>query len=159
MAFIPLPSPGNTTRQLSQPCLPLKLRQKISQSAKRLLGQQNRVRSVKHILVLVDESIRADFIDLQPGNTTTPNLGKLSNQLINFGPAVSGGVCSNYSNALMRFGASRKDLTNSVNSNATIFAYAKKAGYRTVYIDAQAYNNSRGHKIQNFMNLREKGED
>jgi lipid A ethanolaminephosphotransferase len=58
----------------------------------------------------------------------------------------------------MRFGASRKDLTNSVNSNATIFAYARKAGYRTVYIDAQAYNNARGHKIQNFMNLQEKGE-
>jgi glucan phosphoethanolaminetransferase (alkaline phosphatase superfamily) len=115
-------------------------------------------RSVKHIVVVVDESIRADFIDLNPGNTTTPNLGKLSSQLINFGPAVSGGVCSNYSNALMRFGASRKDLTNSVNSNATIFAYAKKAGYRTVYIDAQAYNNARGHKIQNFMNLQEKGE-
>jgi glucan phosphoethanolaminetransferase (alkaline phosphatase superfamily) len=119
-------------------------------------AEQNR--SVKHIVLVVDESIRADFLDLQPGNTTTPNLGRLSSQFINFGPAVSGGVCSNYSNALIRFGASRKDLTNSVNSNATIFAYAKKAGYRTVYIDAQAYNNARGHKIQNFMNLQEKGE-
>jgi glucan phosphoethanolaminetransferase (alkaline phosphatase superfamily) len=114
--------------------------------------------SVNHILMVVDESIRADFIDLRPGNTTTPNLGKLSGRFVDFGPAVSGGVCSNYSNALLRFGASRKDLTNSVNTNPTIFAYAKKAGYRTVYIDAQAYNNARGHKIQNFMNLQEKSE-
>jgi glucan phosphoethanolaminetransferase (alkaline phosphatase superfamily) len=115
-------------------------------------------RSVKHIIVMVDESISADFVDLKPGNTTTPNLGKLSSNLIDFGPAVSGGVCSNYSNALLRFGASRKNLMNSVKTNATVFAYAKKAGYRTVYIDAQAYNNARGNKIQNFMNLREKGE-
>jgi glucan phosphoethanolaminetransferase (alkaline phosphatase superfamily) len=115
-------------------------------------------RGVKHIIVMVDESISASFLDLQPGNTTTPNLGKLSSKLIDFGPAVSGGVCSNYSNALLRFGASRKNLMNSVKTNATVFAYAKKAGYRTVYIDAQAYNNARGNKIQNFMNLREKGE-
>ena len=125
---------------------------------KEVAWKADQTHNVKHIVVLVDESIRADFLDLQPGNTTTPNLGKLSSSFINFGPAVSGGVCSNYSNALLRFGASRKDLTNSVSTNATIFAYAKKAGYRTVYIDAQAYNNSRGHKIQNFMTLQEKSE-
>jgi glucan phosphoethanolaminetransferase (alkaline phosphatase superfamily) len=113
---------------------------------------------VKHIVVMVDESIRGDFIDLTPGNQATPHLAALSQQLLDFGPATSGGVCSNYSNALIRFGASRKDVVGSANTNATLFAYAKKAGYRTVYIDAQAYHIAVGHKIQNFMTVQEKSE-
>jgi glucan phosphoethanolaminetransferase (alkaline phosphatase superfamily) len=112
----------------------------------------------KHIIVMVDESIGADFVDLRPGNEVTPRLATLAEQFVDFGPAASGGVCSNYSNALLRFGASRKDIATSVNTNATLFAYAKKAGYRTVFIDAQAYHVSIGHKMQNFMTLQERSE-
>jgi glucan phosphoethanolaminetransferase (alkaline phosphatase superfamily) len=112
----------------------------------------------KHIIVMVDESIRADFIDLRPGNPHTPELAKLADQFLNFGPAASGGVCSNYSNALIRFGASRKNIAVTAKTNPTIFAYAKMAGYRTVYIDAQAYHIAVGHKIQNFMTVQETAE-
>jgi lipid A ethanolaminephosphotransferase len=48
------------------------------------------------------------------------------------------------------------DVVASVNSNATLFDYAKKAGYRTVYIDAQARNITDGNLIQNYMTLKEK---
>jgi glucan phosphoethanolaminetransferase (alkaline phosphatase superfamily) len=154
----PFALPGQYNSATLTTLLAFEIATKDQPERKKVVWTAESSRSVKHILVIVDESIRADFIDFSPGNTTTPNIGKMSDQLINFGPAVSGGVCSNYSNALLRFGASRKDLAYSVNSNATLFAYARNAGYRTVYIDAQAYNNSRGHKIQNFMNLQEKAE-
>jgi glucan phosphoethanolaminetransferase (alkaline phosphatase superfamily) len=114
--------------------------------------------AAKQIIVMVDESISADYLDLRQGNSYTPRLANLSGKLMDFGPAASGGVCSNYSNALLRFGASRKDLSTTVNTNATLFAYAKKAGYRTVYIDAQAYHVAVGNKIQNFMSVQETSE-
>jgi lipid A ethanolaminephosphotransferase len=112
----------------------------------------------QNIIMMMDESIRADYLDFRPGNRNTPHLPALASQFIDFGPAASGGDCSNYSNALLRFGASRKDLVNSVNTNATLFAYARKAGYRTVYIDAQAYHIAVGNKIQNFMTVAETAE-
>ncbi len=108
-----------------------------------------------NIVYLVDESIRADYIDLTPGNIYTPNFAALADQVVNFGPASSAGNCSNYSNALLRFGASRMDLIGSVNTNPTLFQYAKRAGMRTVYIDAQAKGLSHGNDLQNFMNLKE----
>jgi glucan phosphoethanolaminetransferase (alkaline phosphatase superfamily) len=109
-------------------------------------------------VMLMDESLRADYIDFSVGNPYTPHLSRLANEFVNFGPAVSGGNCSNYSNALLRFGASRKDIIGSANSNATLFAYARKAGYRTVFVDAQASQITNGSQIQNFMTLREKAE-
>ena len=107
---------------------------------------------------MVDESIRADYLDFTPGNIHTPELAKLADKFINFGPAASGGNCSNYSNAILRFGASRKNLTLSATTNPTLFQYAKKAGFRTVYIDAQANNITDGSLLQNFMTLEEKSE-
>jgi lipid A ethanolaminephosphotransferase len=154
----PFPLPGQYNSATLATLLALEIATTDSPVRTEVSWTAQKDKGVKHIIVMVDESIRADFLDLRPGNKTTPNLGRLASGFVDFGPAASGAVCSNYSNALIRFGASRKDVTNSANTNATVFAYAKKAGYRTVYIDAQAYNNSRGHKIQNFMNLREKAE-
>lgn len=110
---------------------------------------------IPHIVILMDESIRADYIDLTPGNPHTPNLAKLAGKFVDFGPAASGGICSNYSNALVRFGASRRDVATTMRSNPTLFRYAKAAGYRTVYIDAQANSHKDPGKRQNFMTAKE----
>jgi glucan phosphoethanolaminetransferase (alkaline phosphatase superfamily) len=111
----------------------------------------------QNLVLLVDESIRADYIDLTPGNRFTPEFAKLADKFVNFGPASSAGNCSNYSNALLRFGASREDISGSVNTNPTLFEYAKTAGYRTVFIDAQARALTLGSDMQNFMTLEERG--
>ncbi len=107
--------------------------------------------SVRNIVMLVDESVRGDYVDLTPGNPFTPLLAKRANDIVNFGAAASGGNCSHYSNALLRLGASRRDIVNSVNHNPTIWQFAKQAGYRTVFIDAQASINKSHSRMQNFM--------
>jgi len=112
----------------------------------------------RNIVMLIDESIRAEYLDLSPGNPHTPRLAALASRFVDFGPAVSGGNCSNYSNAILRFGASRKDVTGSINTNPTIFAFAKKAGYRTVFIDAQAGNITNPGLMQNFMTMAERAD-
>ncbi|MBL8893166.1 MAG: sulfatase-like hydrolase/transferase [Rhizobiales bacterium] len=109
-----------------------------------------------HIVMLVDESIRADFLELTPGSLHTPELAKLRANFVDFGPAASAGNCSHYSNALLRFAASRRDTIKTVRTNPTIWEFAKKAGYRTVYIDGQAGVNKNPGLLQNFMSVREK---
>jgi lipid A ethanolaminephosphotransferase len=106
---------------------------------------------VRRIVVLVDESIRSDYIDLTTGNPHTPELARLRHRLIDHGPAASGGVCSHYSNAILRFMAARQGLGRQLLANPTIWAYARKAGFRTVFIDAQAAFNRGPGKLQNFM--------
>lgn len=109
-----------------------------------------------HIVMLVDESIRADFLELTPGSVHTPELARLRANFVDFGPSASAGNCSHYSNALLRFAAARRDTIKTVRTNPTIWEYAKKAGYRTVYIDAQAGVNKNPGLLQNFMSVREK---
>lgn len=112
----------------------------------------------QNIVILVDESIRYDYLDLTPGNPHTPNLAALAPRFVNFGPAVSGGNCSNYANAILRYAASRKNVAATINTNPTIWQFAKKAGYRTVFIDAQAGGITNPGLLQNFMSLSEKGD-
>lgn len=115
-------------------------------------------RKIRHVVLLVDESVRGDYIDWRPGNPYTPEIASLKDRIVNFGHAVSGGNCSSYSNAILRFGATRHDLVNSVASNATIWDYAKTAGFKTVLIDAQAAFLRGPAKLQNFMTPEEKRE-
>lgn len=109
---------------------------------------------IKHVVMLIDESIRADYIDWTPQNPYTPFLASAVEQVANFGAAGSGSNCSHYANAIMRFAANRSDLVNSVQRNPTIWQYAKRAGFRTVYIDGQAsmVKNNPGF-FQNFMTV------
>ena len=112
-------------------------------------------RQARHIVLLVDESVRADYIDWTPANAYTPELARLQPRLVNFGPAASAGNCSHYSNALLRFAAARKRLGAGVLTNPTLWQYAKRAGYRTVFIDAQSAFNRNPGKLQNFMTAEE----
>lgn len=104
---------------------------------------------VQKIVLIMDEGIRADFLD--GSGTEMPGYAAAMRDFINFGPAASTGVCSNYSNTLLRFAAARGDLGPSLSANPTLWQYAKKAGYRTVYIDAQARNITNLSNLQNFM--------
>jgi len=111
---------------------------------------------IKHVVMLIDESVRPDYIDWTPENPYTPFLASVGQQIANFGAAASGSNCSHYSNAILRFGGNRADLINSVQRNPTIWQYAKQAGFRTVYIDGQAsmVKNNPGF-FQNFMTVTE----
>ncbi|RWQ55898.1 sulfatase-like hydrolase/transferase [Mesorhizobium sp.] len=108
-------------------------------------------KQARAIVLLVDESIRSDFVSLEPRNPVTPQLAELRSRLIDFGPAVSGSNCSLQSNALLRFMAYPRDLIQSVRASPTVWQYAKRAGYRTVFIDAQAGFVTVYGKLQNYM--------
>lgn len=106
---------------------------------------------IKRIVMMIGESVRGDYIDWTPGNPYTPELASLKDKIVNFGPAVSGGNCSHYSNAILRFDAKENGLGRAMLTQPTLWQFAKKAGFRTVYIDGQAGFNHNPGKLQNFM--------
>ena len=110
---------------------------------------------VRSIVLLIDESVRGDYIDLTDGNPYTPSLAQHKGRLVDFGPASSGGNCSHYSNAILRFIASPPTIGRDLLSHPTIWQFAKNAGYRTVFIDAQAGFIRNKGQLQNFMTLDE----
>lgn len=111
--------------------------------------------AVKHIVLMVDESIRPDVLSFEAPSPTTPNLSSFREKLVNFGVALSAGNCSHYSNAILRLGGTRDDLVRSVTTSPTIWEYAAQAGFKTVYIDAQATQSKNPGILQNFMTVRE----
>jgi glucan phosphoethanolaminetransferase (alkaline phosphatase superfamily) len=147
--FLPAALAGLAAEKLATQDIPV--RQKVTWKSNGAVGTKN-------IILLVDESIRADYIDLTPGNRYTPNLAALADKFVNFGPASSGGNCSSFSNVILRYGVSRKNIMAGANENASLFQYAKTAGFRTVFIDAQAGNISDGSAMQNFMTTQERAD-
>lgn len=125
-------------------------------------GARNRVRikpvgikPVRSIVMLIDESVRGDYIDWSPGNPFTPRIAANRDKFVNFGLAVSGGNCSSYSNAILRMGPQRKNIPGTIHTNPTLWQYAKKAGLRTVFIDGQSGRIKDPGKLQNFMTAEE----
>ena len=106
----------------------------------------------KHLLYLVDESINPEYLYTSNGNYLK-GLDDHKSKIADFGIAVSGSNCSARSNAILRLGATRDNLINSVKTNPTIWQYAKKAGFRTVYIDSQASDKvvTKPNNFQNYM--------
>lgn len=111
--------------------------------------------AVRNIVFLVDESIRPDYINWNKGNPYTPMLAANKERVWIFGQALSGGNCSSFSNAILRLGGTRRSLVKSIKSNPTIWQYAKRAGFRTVYIDGQSTFIKSDKKLQNFMTFQE----
>ncbi len=103
----------------------------------------------RHIVLIVDESIRGDFIDLNTNRNTTPFLVSQDSLIANFGLAISGSNCTNASNAILRLGADPKKLgKQKILENPSVWKYAQKAGFETTYMLAY-------HKpavYQNYMN-------
>ena len=110
---------------------------------------------IRKIVFLVDESLRPEYLNFTPGNAETPHLPALLKTAANFGKAVSGGNCSSYANAILRFTAQREDLVTSAATYPTLWQWAKKAGFRTVFIDGQSGFAKDPGKLQNFMTVRE----
>ncbi|WP_299196327.1 sulfatase-like hydrolase/transferase [uncultured Erythrobacter sp.] len=92
-----------------------------------------------HIVLVIDESVAGHYLDI---NTSAGVETPLSREwpglaITNFGVVPSITNCSIGSNLGLRFGGKRENYREILASGASIWAYAKRAGMRTVYIDAQ----------------------
>ena len=95
---------------------------------------------VRHIVLIVDESVRGDFIDLQGRQNVTPYLASISSRIIDFGHAASAHNCSDAGNAIMRLGADPRAMGRSGHNpigNPSIWKYARRAGFESNYLDGQ----------------------
>ncbi len=93
------------------------------------------------IVVIMDESVRGDYLSLNGATHKTTPFLKATGHLVNFGVAISGGNCSFISRTIFRFGMRQSDLPNSWREGLkrpTIWQFAHWAGYTTVHVDASA---------------------
>jgi hypothetical protein len=96
------------------------------------------------VVFIMDESIRGDMTSLiDPSAETTPFLLSINNRLTDFGTALSAHNCSTASRFIMRYGLRPEDLPQALRAGLStaspnIWRYAKKAGFKTVYIDGFA---------------------
>jgi len=109
---------------------------------------------VDKIVLIVDESIRADILGINAyQKDTTPYLSSLKTGMVNFGEAVAATNCSDYSNLILRTGLRKEDIPDRDQMSLkepSIWQYMRKAGYDNVYLDAQS--KEEWAHYQNFMN-------
>jgi hypothetical protein len=107
------------------------------------------------IIYIVDESVGANYLDINNKNgvKTSLNQSYPNLEIFNFGYAASVASCSVATNKTLRFGGTREDYKKIISSKPSIWRYAQNAGLKTVYIDAQRTNGA----LQNGMNSRELG--
>lgn len=95
---------------------------------------------VEKVVVVMDESIRGDYVSLNDEALgTTPYLASIKDAIANFGVASSAANCSVASRQsfrhILKNGDSAAPLAPLL-AQPTIWQYAKAAGYRTVHFDA-----------------------
>jgi hypothetical protein len=106
------------------------------------------------IVLIIDESIAGNYLDINTpfgvhtGLKTPPD----GVDVFNFGYAASIANCSADTNVTLRYGGTRTDYIRINSTLPSIWQYARKAGLRTVYIDAQRT----GGNLQNLMTDLEK---
>ena len=114
-----------------------------------------RTSAIEHdIVLIIDESIAGNYLDINTpsgvySGLKTPPDGV---DIFNFGYAASIANCSADTNVTLRYGGTRADYVRINSTLPSIWQYAKKAGLRTVYIDAQRT----GGNLQNLMTKLEK---
>lgn len=94
----------------------------------------------KNILFVVDESIRGDKLSINNNDLTiTPFLKKFKDKIINYNIACSSTNKSATSNLVLQVGIkdSLPDRKQELLKTPNIFQYAKKSGYRTIFINSQ----------------------
>ncbi|MBT2135147.1 hypothetical protein KK137_12480 [Croceibacterium sp. LX-88] len=108
------------------------------------------------VVLVIDESIAANYLDInQPAGVYSGLArGRPGVSVANFGVAASIANCSAGSNRTMRFGGTRANYRQAAEEMPSIWAYAHRAGLRTVYLDGQR----RGGELQNLMTLAERAE-
>ena len=106
------------------------------------------------IVVIMDESVRGDWLDINTANGIPTGLIPHSHRAANFGLAASHANCSAASNLSFRYAARRNSYQLDEAVRPSLWAFAKAAGYRTVYLDGQRTN----RELQNFMTAQELSE-
>jgi glucan phosphoethanolaminetransferase (alkaline phosphatase superfamily) len=92
--------------------------------------------TLRKIVLIVDESVRGDFLSLNdPAVDTTPFLLSQTSRIANFGIAVSTANCSEESRVALRYGRQEGDMKAGSRQGTTIWQFAKHAGYQAIYID------------------------
>jgi glucan phosphoethanolaminetransferase (alkaline phosphatase superfamily) len=92
---------------------------------------------IDRIIMIMDESVRGDYLSINNAQIDTTRFLANDGDVINFGIAVSGANCSSFSRTMFRFGMRPGEVANwrAALKNPTMWEYAKRAGYRTIYID------------------------
>ena len=103
----------------------------------------------RNIVFVIDESIAGQYLDINSAaGVPTPLSRSWPGVAINnYGLAASVTNCSVGSNVTLRHGGTRADYQRINATQPSIWAYARKAGLRTVYIDSQRT----GGSLQNLM--------
>lgn len=108
----------------------------------------------RKIVLIVDESIAGQYLDINspegvptPLSRPWPGIG-----IHNYGLAASITNCSVGTNVTLRHGGTRTDYQRINATMPPVWAYARKAGMQTVYIDAQRT----GGALQNLMTEEER---
>ncbi|MFL6856961.1 MAG: sulfatase-like hydrolase/transferase [Allosphingosinicella sp.] len=91
------------------------------------------------LVFLIDESVAARYLDVDDPAGVRSGLAapRPGLAVANFGYAASITHCSFGSNLTLRYGGTRADYRRLDAAGPSLFAYAKAAGYRTIYVDAQ----------------------
>ncbi|WP_085657035.1 sulfatase-like hydrolase/transferase [Pseudomonas sp. B11(2017)] len=106
------------------------------------------------IVLIIDESISGNYLDVNAPFGVHSNLKEAHPgvAVFNYGYAASIANCSADTNVTLRYGGTRADYRRINSTLPSIWQYAKGAGLRTVYIDAQRT----GGNLQNLMDGAEK---
>ncbi|WP_085586752.1 MULTISPECIES: sulfatase-like hydrolase/transferase [unclassified Pseudomonas] len=106
------------------------------------------------IVLIIDESISGNYLDINAPFGVHSNLKEAHPgvAVFNYGYAASIANCSADTNVTLRYGGTRADYRRINSTLPSIWQYAKGAGLRTVYIDAQRT----GGNLQNLMDGAEK---
>ncbi len=101
------------------------------------------------VVLVIDESISANYLDINHPDGVRSGLAQARSGVVigNFGIAVSIANCSSGSNRTLRFGGTRETYREAAEDMPSIWAYARRAGRRTVYLDGQR----EGGALQNLM--------
>lgn len=91
------------------------------------------------IVLIVDESVLSSYLDLNNrGGVRSGLLDRRPGVAVhNFGHAASITNCSVGTNVTLRYGGTRSAYQRINATMPSVWAYARRAGFRTVYIDAQ----------------------
>ncbi len=104
-------------------------------------------KSNKDIILIMDESVSAHYLDINSatGEKTFLKENSPGTLVFNYGVAAAATNCSHGTNLLVRYGGTREKYLEYIKTMPSVWEYAKKAGYKTVFLDAQrdsgAYQN------------------